>query len=71
MNGKAMKWSNNHRDIYVFQDGQWVKILCNLQGMDCTAPDTLPRGTEFDYNVTLTAEQEYYTETVLENREIS
>jgi len=72
MNGKAMKWEAGHRDIYVFDSSirKWVKVICELRnrGMRCTSPSTLPRGTKFDYNVTLTAAQEYYAEMVLKNQ---
>lgn len=47
---KAMKWSPSHRDIYSFDGEEWLKVQCNCS-MNCTAPDRLPRGTKFDYNV--------------------
>lgn len=63
---KAMKWSNSHTDKYIFEDGKWVKVACTLNdgkaGMNCTAPETLPRGTKFNYNCRLTTAEEYRVE---------
>ena len=67
---KAMKWSRNHRDIYSYDHAGevWVKIWCDLQGMDCTAPHELKRGTKFDYAVKPTAELENAEEEVFAHR---
>lgn len=60
MNAKAMRWGSGHVDKYVYRDGEWQKVSCNLSaGMDCTAPRRLPRGTEFSYNARLTKHEEY------------
>jgi len=51
---KAMKWSNDHVDVYVFhkRDRVWIKAKCKLEThMECVAPSTLPAGTQFSYNV--------------------
>jgi len=54
---KAMKWSNDHTDVYSYYTGEgvWLKVHCKCPcGMDCTAPKELPRGTRFNYNVRTT-----------------
>lgn len=53
-NTKVMRWSQDHRDHYVFDHDNdcWQKVVCRLGANwdRCTAPSTLPRGTKFDYN---------------------
>jgi hypothetical protein len=55
---KAMHWGRGHTDIYTYRPSQklWIKVQCRLkdEGMNCTAPYTLPRGTKFSYNVKVT-----------------
>ncbi len=52
MRGKAMKWSKEHRDVYLYCSslGIWRRVRCELSaGYDrCTAPAVMPRGTKFD-----------------------
>lgn len=52
---KVMKWSRDHKDIYIYlpEDEVWLKIKCIMgdKSLHCTAPQTLPRGTKFDYSI--------------------
>ena len=65
---KVMKWSETHRDTYVYSHKlrRWIKARCSLHGMGCTAPATLPRGTKFSYNAKSTPILEYYADLALE-----
>lgn len=66
MNAKAMKFRKGHTDkyVYIVSRSEWVKVSCGLGEADlhCTAPRVYPRGTEFDYNTTLTEAEEYALE---------
>jgi len=65
MYAKAIRWETNHTDKYIYdrKRHQWIRAGCTLNqpGMHCTAPHTLPRGTQFDYNCRLTDAEEYAT----------
>lgn len=62
INTRVMRWSSEHRDHYAYFEvggGEWqlVKCLGLKPGMRCTAPFTMPRGTQFDYNGKLQEEE--------------
>ena len=62
--GKVKSWSNSHKDLYVFDRKNWNKALCMMSDFrQCTAPETLKRGTKFNYSKKLTeAEIQYITD---------
>lgn len=66
MYGKTMSWSSGHQDKYVFNGKVWLKVACNLKGVDCMASQILPRGTKFDYNCKLSVPEEINADDILE-----
>lgn len=49
--GKAIKWSANHTDKYMYshENEYWVLVECSLTDMDCTAPSTLTSDEMSEY----------------------
>jgi hypothetical protein len=53
---RRITWSKAHADAYVYSPTRnaWIRVGCVAgpgEGMRCTAPAALPRGTRFDGTV--------------------